>query len=80
MSMESRTHKGDHVPIVNEYDALTGENVEKTVSDKDLDAVRAALAQSPSFGELIEAQLATREAALAKLASVGLSAEEIAAL
>ena len=66
--------------IAIEFDALTGETTEREltaeeIAQHELDVANALAQQSEA-----EAKAAARESALAKLADLGLTAEEIAAL
>jgi DNA-binding NarL/FixJ family response regulator len=64
-----------YVGIDNERVELTGEDLKAFKAQRTKDQAEAAARQAE-----IDARVAARESALAKLAALGLSAEEIAAL
>ena len=63
-----------------EIDALTGETIERELSTEELAQRASDLEESQAVQAEAEAKAAARESALAKLADLGLTAEEIAAL
>lgn len=63
-----------------EYDHLTGETVERLFTDEEQIAFQENIAISLQYQAEQEAKAAARQSALAKLAELGLTAEEIAAL
>ena len=63
-----------------EVDALTGETNERPLSPSEVKQLKADQAQASVQRAEQEAKAAARESALAKLADLGLTAEEIAAL
>jgi TorA maturation chaperone TorD len=65
--------------IAQGIDAETGETFERELTSDEIAEI-AEWAESPSIQELMNAKAAARESALAKLADLGLTAEEIAAL
>ncbi len=62
--------------IINEYDALTGENTEIQINDKELAAIIGDLSVSKSPDEIIAEKQALKESAIAKLAALGLTEDE----
>jgi hypothetical protein len=63
-----------------EYNGETGETTERTLSAEEIADLQAAAAESAALEAERQARIAARESALAKLADLGLTAEEIAAL
>jgi hypothetical protein len=63
--------------IITIYDAITGEVTERAMTSAEI-AEKDAIAQADQ--ERIEARTAARQSALAKLAALGLTEEEIGAL
>jgi cyanate lyase len=67
------------MPIINEYDALTDMNVQKTVSKTELDLIIGQV-QSVSLADIIAQTTAAKASAKTKLAALGLTEEEIKAI
>jgi len=61
-------------------DVATGETIERAMTPAELEAQSAVSAEALVIQNAMEAKAAARESALAKLAELGLTAEEIAAL
>jgi hypothetical protein len=61
-------------------DGLTGETVERVMTTKEIADLETAQSEAESQDAEAQAKAAARESALAKLAELGLNAEEIAAL
>lgn len=61
-------------------DALTGEEIIRDMNDQELEAALKSSAQIEAQNAELEAKAKARTSALAKLADLGLSPEEIAAL
>ena len=61
-------------------DALTGEVLQRDFTDDELNQSKADAAQAAARQAESDAKAAARESALGKLADLGLTAEEIAAL
>lgn len=72
--------KDQEVLTVIEIDASTGELVERPLSDKELAQRKIDLAAQKTAETEAKAKADARTSALAKLAELGLTAEEIAAL
>jgi hypothetical protein len=62
------------------FDAATGEMTERDLTVDEIAELEAIKAQEQANQAELEAKAAARESALAKLAELGLTAEEIAAL
>jgi hypothetical protein len=60
--------------------AETGESISRPLTADELEILEADQASQLNYELLFEAKAAARESALAKLAELGLTAEEIAAL
>lgn len=67
------------MPIINEYDALTDENAEITVTAKDVKD-RFGADEVKSFAQIVEEQVAAKNIARTKLAALGLLEEDLIAL
>ena len=63
-----------------EFNGETGETTERELTSDEIADLRAAAAESEAAEAERQAKMAARESALAKLADLGLTAEEIAAL
>ena len=61
-------------------DAITGKETFRNYTPEEVAEVEAAIAEGERIALEIEAKMAVRASALAKLAALGLSADEIAAL
>jgi RecB family exonuclease len=61
-------------------DVATGETIERAMTSAELEAQSAVSAEALVIQNAMEAKAAARESALAKLADLGLTAEEIAAI
>ena len=61
-------------------DAITGEETYRDYTAAEVAEVEAAILEAQARGAEAEAKAATRASALAKLAALGLTADEIAAL
>jgi hypothetical protein len=70
----------DNKKIIVVVDALTGETVEREVTADELKQQKAVEKEAALVQNEITTKAAARESALAKLADLGLTAEEIAAL
>lgn len=66
--------------IVFEYNGLTGQTVEREATQEEIEQKQLAKAEQDSINAQAEAKKAARESALAKLAALGLTEAEIAAL
>jgi hypothetical protein len=62
--------------IINEYDALTGENTEIQINAKELAALVGDLPISKSPIEILAEKQALKQSAIAKLAALGLTLQE----
>jgi hypothetical protein len=62
------------------FDAATGEITERPLSTDEIDNLKIIQAESEERKRQSEAKVAARDSALAKLAGVGLTEDEIAAL
>jgi hypothetical protein len=74
------TVKEQQIFIAIEVDALTGEVTERPLSEEELAQRQADELAAKALEAEAQAKAAARESALAKLADLGLTAEEIAAL
>lgn len=63
-----------------EIDAVTGQQVERPLTAEELSQREVIAAEGAAQQAAIEAKFAARQSALAKLAELGLTEEEIAAL
>jgi len=63
-----------------EFNGITGESVIRPLSEDELAQRKIDVANTAIKQAELEARIAARESALAKLADLGLTAEEIAAL
>lgn len=63
-----------------EIDAATGERIERDFTPEELAQREIDAAEAATIQAAIEAKAAARQSALAKLAELGLTADEIAAL
>jgi len=68
------------MPTINEYDAITGENVSIDLSDEDFDAMVGLITPVKSMAEMIEENEALKASAIAKLAALGLTEDEAKAI
>jgi hypothetical protein len=66
--------------LTTEIDVLTGVIVEREMTADEIANQKKLNSEATNRAAAIEAQIAARESALAKLADLGLTAEEIAAL
>ena len=62
------------------FDAATGEVTERPLTANEIAEREAMLAEAEAREEEAEAKATARESALAKLAALGLTADEVAAL
>ena len=62
------------------FDALTGETIERPLTADEIAEREAIQAEAEARQAEADAKVASRESALAKLAALGLSADEVAAL
>jgi hypothetical protein len=62
------------------FDAATGERIERALTADEIADREASHAASQARQVETEARIAARESALAKLAALGLTADEVAAL
>ena len=67
-------------PLTTEIDLLTNTVVEREMTADEIANQNKLKSESTIRAAAMEAQIAARESALAKLADLGLTAEEIAAL
>ena len=74
------TVKEQQIFIAIEVDALTGEVTERPLSDEELAQRQADELAAKALEAEAQAKAAARESALAKLADLGLTEEEVAAL
>jgi hypothetical protein len=72
--------KTSEVLTVLEYDGITNETTIRELNAEELAQRKLDVAQAAATKAEIDAKAAARESALAKLADLGLTAEEIAAL
>jgi DNA-binding NarL/FixJ family response regulator len=63
-----------------EFDAQTGIITERELTKEEADFHKSLLAQTEANKEAMQSKVEARESALAKLAALGLTEEEIAAL
>ena len=70
----------NEIKIAFEYNGETGETIERPLTDNELAEIAVLDAEVSAEKAQVEAKAAARESALAKLADLGLTAEEIAAL
>jgi DNA-binding NarL/FixJ family response regulator len=63
-----------------EFNAQTGITIERELTKAEVDFHNALLAQTIANEEAMQSKVAARESALAKLAALGLTEAEIAAL
>jgi hypothetical protein len=63
-----------------EYNALTGETIQRELTAEEIEQHELDVADALAQQAEAEAKAAARQSALAKLADLGLTAEEIAAL
>jgi DNA-binding NarL/FixJ family response regulator len=61
-------------------DGITGEVIQREATDLEIKDLEKATQESLDYHQAFEAKKAARESALAKLAALGLTEEEIAAL
>lgn len=73
--MATQTLKGITMAKVNEYDATTGENVDKTISAAELNKMLEGI-ETVDVNEVLNKAKALNEAKVAKLMQLGLSEEE----
>ena len=66
--------------MAQEYDAATGQVTTRELTSEEIAEIESIAAESATRETEREAKAAARESALAKLADLGLTAEEIAAL
>ena len=62
------------------FDGSTGETIERELNEQELSALSESIALATAENEAQAAKVASRESALAKLAALGLTEDEIAAL
>jgi DNA-binding NarL/FixJ family response regulator len=62
------------------FDAATGETIERPLTAEELAQRELDIAQAQALQAEAEAKATARESALAKLAALGLTADEVAAL
>jgi|LakMenEpi03Aug12_release.lakeMendotaPanAssembly.Ray.scaffolds.fasta_scaffold2159160_2 hypothetical protein len=70
----------EEVLIAVELDAATGQVIERPFTDDEVKAHKAMQVEVKKQQAVLDAKAAARTSALAKLADLGLTAEEIAAL
>lgn len=68
------------MPKINQYDALTNENTEIEIDAEELAEIVGEIPAQKSLDELFAENKALKEAAIAKLAAIGLTEEEAKAL
>ena len=68
------------MPTINEYNAITGENVSIDLSDEDFDAMVGPITPVKSMREMIEENAQLKASAVAKLAALGLTEDEAKAI
>ena len=66
--------------IINEYDALTGENTEIQINDQQLAAIIGNIPISKSPVDIIAEKQALKDSAISKLAALGLTEDEAKAI
>jgi hypothetical protein len=62
------------------FDAQTGESITRPMTENEIAEVEAMKAEAQARQAEADAKVAARESALAKLAALGLTADEVAAL
>jgi DNA-binding NarL/FixJ family response regulator len=62
------------------YDAATGETINREMNAEELESHQAIQAEAEARQAETDAKVSARESALAKLAALGLTADEVAAL
>ena len=68
------------MPIINEYDAITGENLATEISAKELTDLLSDAKTSKPIDEIFAEKEALKAAALTKLAALGLTEDEAKAI
>jgi predicted RNA-binding protein with PIN domain len=63
-----------------EFDAQTGSVVERELTKEEIELHQTAVQQTIDADAALDAKIAARQSALSKLAALGLTEEEIAAL
>jgi DNA-binding NarL/FixJ family response regulator len=63
-----------------DYDATTGELVERELTEEETAELKKFQVDAKKFNDSIEAKVSAKESAIAKLAKLGLTEEEIASL
>ena len=63
-----------------DYDATTGELVERELTEEETAELKKFQVDAKKFNDSLEARLSAKESAIAKLAKLGLTEEEIASL
>jgi hypothetical protein len=63
-----------------EYNGETGQTIERELTAEEIADLQASAAESAELETQRQAKIAARESGLAKLADLGLTSEEIAAL
>lgn len=72
--------KNTEIPTIQIVDAQTGESFERPLTATELKELQEMQAQNLAYQAEVEAKVAARASALAKLAELGLTDKEIAAL
>jgi hypothetical protein len=67
-------------PIINEFDAMTGENVSREMTEAELEQYAIDQAETKKRQENEAQQLSTKISAIAKLAALGLTEDEAKAI
>lgn len=65
---------------ITEANALTGEIIEREITEQEISNLQAFQAEAEAIKAEADAKIAARESALAKLAALGLTQDEINAL
>ena len=68
------------MPIINEYDALTGENLSTELSAAQYSAIVGEITPQKSIAEIVSENQALKNSAIAKLAALGLTEDEAKAI
>jgi hypothetical protein len=68
------------MPIINEYDAMTGENLSTELSDAQYSAMVGEITPQKSIADIVSENQALKNSAIAKLAALGLTEDEAKAI
>jgi hypothetical protein len=68
------------MPIINEYDAITGENTSTEITDAEFEKMVGDVEPTKSMDEIIAENEAIKASAIAKLAALGLTEDEAKAI